>query len=318
MYDLIVVGGGPAGLAATTYALSKGLQVVCICSNMGGRAGNRLQTAGLREDTADDLGSATEQFTDHLQHLCTKRSNIILSDLVTNISKGEDGFQVSTNAYGVLPAKSVVLVTGAEARSIGVPDEWRLIGHGLGYSITTHAQAVAGQAVAVVGATERALRGVAELVQTAKSVALVAPEPAQIASPLGRALCAHPAVEVFRGYRVQSIDADPRCTRSITIAHEHDIRRLAVQAIFADLGLVPNSQMVRRLLQLDQQGAVVVDEMQCTSVAGLFAAGDVTSNPSEQVLVAIGDGTRAAVSAYAFVLQQQLPSVGLQEKQASS
>lgn len=318
MYDLIVVGGGPAGLAATNYALSKGLHVVCICSKLGGRAGSRLQPPPLREDTSDDLGSAIEQFTDHLRQQCRNQPNVILSDLVTNISKGEDGFQVAMNAHGLLSARSVILATGAEARSIGVPDEWQLIGHGLGYSITTHAQAVAGQAVAVVGATDRALRGVAELVQSAQSVALIVPEPGQIYSPLGRALCDHPSVEVFRGYRVQAIDADQRHTHSITIAHENEIRHLAVQAVFADLGLVPNSQMVRRLLQLNMRGAIVVDEMQCTSVPGVFAAGDVTSHPSEQVLVAIGDGTRAAVSAYAFVLQHQLPSAGLHAQQASS
>jgi len=306
MYDLIVIGGGPAGMAATSYALAKQLNTLCICTKLGGRAGGQFQPPKVLEDVQNDMRSAGEDLVVRLKLISTVQRDLGSNDLVTNVSKTQSAFDVATDHNGTLSARAVLLATGAQARPVGLPHEWELIGHGLGYSITTHAEAVAGQSVAVIGATMRALRGVAELTQTARHVTVIAPEAGELASRLGRSLYAHPAVEILEGYHVQALEADKQRVRSITVACGEDVRQIAVHAVFADLGLVPNSQMVRNLAQLDEEGRIVVDNQQCTDVPGLFAAGDVTSVPSEQILVAMGDGTHAAVNAYAYILEQRL------------
>jgi alkyl hydroperoxide reductase subunit AhpF len=177
----------------------------------------------------------------------------------------------------------------------------------LGYSIATHAHLAAGREVAVVGSTERALRGVAELVQIATHVVLIAPFPGALNSVLGQRLRADPRVHVLDGYTVSKVESSAGAVHAIQVAQRDGVaKRLPVQAVFVDLGLVPNTQMVRQLVRLDEHGFIMVDDHNQASLPGLFAAGDVTSHICEQILIAIGEGARAAQSAYDYILVQRL------------
>jgi len=306
MYDLIVIGGGPGGLAAMSYAQAKQLDAVLICPKFGGRAGDQLHQPAALADAASGSLLALEELISRLKAYLIAQPGCVYTDLVTSVSASQGEFHVVTERSGTLSACAVILATGAHPRLLGLPHEWELIGHGLGYSITTHAHALAGQSVAVVGSNMRALRGVAELSQTARQVVVIAPEPGELESPLGQCLRAHPAVELLEGYHIVEVVADAMKLRTITVARASEVRQLAVQAIFVDLGLVASSQMVRHLVQLNPDGRVIIDERNRTSLPGLFAAGDVTSIPSEQIMVALGAGMQAAVSMYAYVLEQRL------------
>jgi thioredoxin reductase len=301
MHDLIVIGGGPAGLAATTYALAKGLDVGLIATWPGGRAGDRQHYAGQGGPEA----LVGEEAALSLQRYVTAYPQRLLEAMVVGLRKDDDMFSVRTE-HTTWSSRAVIIATGAKPRMLGLPSEWRSIGLGVSYSITTHAHAVAGRDVAVVGATPRALLGVAELVQCARSIALIAPEPEALASPLGQFLQQHARVRLLEGYHVQEIEAAGGSVQAMVVVREGITLRLPVQAVFVELGLIPNSELVRELVSLDAARRIVVDEQNRTALPGLFAAGDVTNRVCEQILIAIGEGTRAAVSAYAYVLAQRL------------
>ena len=305
MRDVIVIGAGPTGLAAAGYARSKGLDVLVIGARPGGKAGDRQQLGGqyLREEL---LG---EELVKALLRQITDAPGCLVRDVVVGVFKRDGVFHVLTETT-TWHAWAVIIATGAVPRMLGIPGEWQLIGRGLGYSITTHAHLAVGRDVAVVGTTPRALRGVAELVQRARSVALIAPDPGQLASPLGQQVSAHPRVHLLEGYQVTAVEASAGAVHAIVVARGDILHRLPVQAVFVDLGLVPNVQMVRQLVQLDAQGFIKVDEQHRTSLPGLFAAGDVTTMAGEQMLIVVGDGVRAARSAYDYILAQRLELMG--------
>jgi alkyl hydroperoxide reductase subunit F len=309
VHDLIVIGGGPAGLAATAYALGKRLDVILVCLGFGGKAGERQWFAGQIERER----LTGEEAVAGLRQAIVAYPERIVEQRVLGLSKRDELFYVTTERAS-LRAPAVIIATGAQPAMLGVPNEQQLAGHGLGYSIVTHAHLAAGREVAVIGSTARALRGVAELVRIAERIALFVPSASLLDTPLGGRLRAHPKVHVLEGYQVTGIEADDGVVRALAVRRQGAERRIPVQAVFVAMGLVPNSQLVGQLVRLDDQGFIIVDQQQQTSRAGLFAAGDVTSADGEQILIAIGAGARAAQSAYDFILAQRL---GLQGRALS-
>jgi thioredoxin reductase len=153
----------------------------------------------------------------------------------------------------------------------------------------------------------RALRGVVELARVAEQVYLIAPDATGMTNPLARSLRRFANVSVLAGYRVVEITGTSGVEQ---VAVERDGERswLQVDAAFADLGLLPNSGVVRQLARVNIDGFIMVDDRNATTQLGLFAAGDVTTAFAEQVLIAIGDGARAAASAYDYILSYIAPS----------
>jgi len=301
MHDLIIIGGGPAGLAAATYALGTQLDVVLVCASFGGKA-------GARQQLADQIGPehlVGEEAFKGLWHTVAAHPTRIVEGLVVGLFNRDGMFHVMTEG-ATLRARAVIVATGAQPTMLGIPHERQFIGHGLGYSIATHAHLAAGREVAVVGTTARALRGVAELVQRASRILLIAPYPGELDSVLGQRLRADPRIHLLEGYTVAEVETNAGAVHAILVTRRGAVQRLPVQAVFVDLGLVPNSQMLRQFVDLDAQGFIIVDAQHQTSQPGIFAAGDVTSAIGEQILIAIGEGARAAQSAYDYILAQRL------------
>jgi thioredoxin reductase len=319
IYDLAVVGGGPAALAATFYALEKRLSVLMIYDELGGQIGWRERLVSYERDQ-QQLIEARQQHARQPQPeaLPPLPANALVRvliervteagcgtrDHVLNIAKRIGYFGVTTAQGGVIQTTAVLFATGAAPLRLDVPGA-ALLDRGMSYSIATYAPYVAGQAVAVIGSTSRALLGTMELANIAQQVYLIVPRPDDLATPLGYALRQHPAVQIFAGYEVAEIFGLQRVEELVLRGHG-ETRRLSVRHAFVDLGLVPRSALVQKLVQTNQRGFVVVDEHNATTLPGLFAAGDVTTQPGEQVLAAIGDGARAAMSAHQYIMIQRL------------
>ena len=297
MQDLIIIGGGAAGYAAALYALDKRLDVLLICEEPGGKAGTQQHLQG--QAGAEYLAGA--EAIQLLQHRVTAYAGVVLHDRVLSVAKENGVFQIATQRHGTHQSRTVLVASGATPLTLDVPGAKALVNYGVGYSITTHANLLAGKAVAVVGTTRRALRGVAELARTAAQVYLVAPDATGMATPLARALRHLPNVAVFEGYTVEEI-AGERNVERIVIERYGEQSWLRVDAVFADLGLLPNSGLVRQIVATDPDGFIKVDAQNATTMPGMFAAGDVTTAFGEQMLIAAGDGTRAAASAYEYLL----------------
>jgi thioredoxin reductase len=297
MHDLIIVGGGPAGLSAATYALGKQLDVLTIYEALGGKAGTRQS---LARQVADEYVAGAEAVR-VFERQVTIQTDRGMHDQVTSVAKVAGVFQVATRHHGIQESQAVIIATGATPIALDVPGALELLGQGLGYSVTTHAQLLAGKTVAIVGTSARALRGVAELARTATQVYLIAPDAAGLATPFARSLRHRPNVEILDGYAVQEI-VGTRNVEQLIVVRDGQTRRLTIDAAFVDLGLLPNSAIIQRIAQTDQDGFIWVDDQNATTLPGLFAAGDVTTAFGEQLLIAIGDGARAALSAYTYLL----------------
>jgi thioredoxin reductase (NADPH) len=301
MYDLIVIGGGPAALAATFYAIGKQMNVVMVYEELGGKIGWLESLVGQ--------GHAPYLPGNELVHLLTLRTTAqpghTIDDRVLCVTTDGPIFNVHTQQHGVLHSHTVLVATGAAPLQLNVPGTEQIAEGGLGYSATTYAHLTTGQRVAVIGGANRALSGAAELVATAEQVYLVGASMRALITPLGQALCQHPRVEVLEEWEVRCIASHQKLI-TLTITRDGATRELDVDRVFVALGLVPNSNLVRDLGVTDINGFILVNAFHETALPGLFAAGDSSSLFSENVLSAIGDGARAAITAYDYLLARRL------------
>jgi thioredoxin reductase len=302
MHDLVIIGGGAAGLSAALFALGKGLDAVTIYEDVGGKAGMQQQLAGQSGEEYLAGAEAIQLF----ERRVTSRAGAVLRDRVIELRKHNGIFQLETQHHGALEARAVLIATGATPLKLDVPGAKAPLDHGIGYSITTHSQLLAGKRVAVVGTTMRALRGVVELARVAEQVYLIAPDATGMTTPLARSLHRFTNVSLLAGYQVVEI-AGAIGVEQVAVEHDGERSWLQVDATFADLGLLPNSGVARQLARVNVDGFIMVDDRNATTQTGLFAAGDVTTAFAEQVLIAIGDGARAAASAYEYILSYVTP-----------
>lgn len=299
MHDLAIIGSGAAGMSAALFALTKQLDAVMIYEDVGGKAGTQQHLHGQAGDEYLPGAEAVQLF----ERRVTSHPDIVLRDRVIGLSRHQGVFQVETQRHGLLSAAAVILATGAAPLTLDVPGARALLNHGIGYSITTHAQITTGKPVAVIGTTRRALRGVIELARSAAQIYLIAPDATNMASPLARTVAALANVQVLQNYQVREITGREG-VEHVVVEHDGEQSFLRVDAVFADLGLLPNSGIARQLAQVDGDGFILVNSHNATTQPGLFAAGDVTTAFGENILIAIGDGARAAASAYEYILSR--------------
>ncbi|MFZ1596985.1 MAG: FAD-dependent oxidoreductase [Anaerolineae bacterium] len=290
MYDLIIIGGGPAGLAAAVYALRQHLKLLLIGDQMGGRVGWRLDVPWLenRHSISGEEVVRTLKAELQLRHLPRVLDRAIQIDAL------EDHYRVRT-ATGEFTTRALLLSTGASPQRMGVPGEETFYLRGLSYSAITYASAMLDKTVAVIGDGPLALRSAAELARAAARVYLVAGDPACRATAWGQWLAALPHLTWLLDYQVEAIYGDDY-VEALAVRGPAGLQTLKVNCIFVEIGLQANAGLVTELVDCDAQGHVRVDNRNRTSRPGLFAAGDVTDVHAEQVLIAIGEGAKAALS----------------------
>jgi NADH-dependent peroxiredoxin subunit F len=298
MYDLIIVGGGPAGLTATIYAIRKRLNVLLISKDLGGKTNYRLALPWIEEYQVIKGLEVVNKFRNELEYLKYARK----MEPVEQIEKVDDHFLVLTKGGEELKSKAVILATGARQQRLTVPGEKEFIMRGLCYSALSYAPLFIDRKTVVVGHGELALRSAAELATVANHVHLIGASGAIFDSPLGEKLKSLNNVSIMENYEVIEVKGNGFANRLVMKTPKGDTIEIEAEGTFIELGLVPNSQMVADLVDLNEQGCIKVDKHGRTNIPGVFAAGDVTDNYAEQVLVAVGDGAKAALSAYDYLL----------------
>jgi thioredoxin reductase len=302
MYDLIILGGGPAGLTAAVYALRKRLKVLVITKDLGGKTNYRLQLPDVEHHLVINGEEIVNRFTNELEYLEFAR----VMDKAERVEAVASGYRVHTRGGHDYEAKALLVATGANAKRLNVPGEKEYMMRGLCYSALSYAPLFIEKEVVVIGDTGLALRAAAELAQIARQVTLVAPTHGELDSALGKRLRQLPNVMLIEKQWVVSVLGDDYARAVVVTQPNGNTLELHADAFFVELGLMPNSELVRSLVALDAQGRVEIDARNRTSAPGLFAAGDVTDAYAEQVLIAIGEGAKAALSAYEYLLTQPL------------
>jgi NADH-dependent peroxiredoxin subunit F len=299
MYDLIIIGGGPAGLTAAVYAIRKRLNCLLVSPDLGGKANARMHIEGVDTFNVINGGDLVRRFHNEIEYLDFAR----ILEKVTDIRREQKRFVVTTTSGKELEARAVILATGAAAVQLNVPGADRFFLRGVAYSTVSYAPLYIDKRVALVGAAGIALRAAAELAQIAKELYLVAPTHGELDTNLGRKLRAAEHVTLLENWEPVAVEGDSYARQLVVKGPDGAQRTLDVDGIFVELGLKPHTELVRDWVALDAEGRVVVDAACQTSVPGLFAAGDVTNEPAEQVVIAIGDGAKAALNAYEYLLK---------------
>ncbi len=317
MYDVIIVGGGAAALSAAIYTFEKRLRVLVIYDVPGGKTGSSLighpedhhsaarkfEQLGIgREWISSEVLPVGEHIMQCFQQELQVHQESVVCDRVTHITRMGDLFQVETHHHGMYQSITLIIATGVTPRLLDVPGAQHFLDHGLSYSATTHAARLVGQTVAMVGTTMRTLRACTELAHIASHVYLIGTSLSRLSETLVTLLDQRPNVEILEGWQVVELRGGTSIEQILIRRSSDEYRLLTVDAVFIDLGLKPNSEMVQHMVQTDRSGFIWVNEQNATTQRGVFAAGDVTTAFSEQMLIAIGDGARAALSAYDYLL----------------
>lgn len=298
MYDLIVVGGGPAGLTATIYALRKRLNVLLISKDLGGKTNYRLALPWVEDYQVIRGLEVVNKFKSELEYLKFARH----MEPVEHIERHPDGFVVHTKGGGELIARAVIIATGSQQKRLMAQGEKEFIMRGLCYSALSYAPLFIDKKTVVIGDGELALRSAAELSTVAEHVHLVGTRKEALETALGKKLLKADNVSILEDYQVSEVKGNGFAKQVIVKNPVGEELAIDADGTFVELGLVPNSQMVAGLVDLDEQGCIIVDCGARTSVPGIFAAGDVTNIYAEQVLIAVGEGAKAALSAYDYLL----------------
>ncbi len=300
MYDLIIIGGGPAGLTAAIYGLRKRLNMLLISRDLGGKTNYRLQLPDVEHHLVINGEEVVNRFVNEIEYLYFTR----VMDKVEKVEPIPGGYNIHVRGGREYSAKALILATGANGRRLNVPGEKEYLMRGLCYSAVSYAPLFVDRITAVVGDSDLALRAAAELAQIARRVTLIAPTHGELDSAVGKRLHALPNVVILEGYRAEQVNGEGGYARSIVVSRDGDTREITADAIFVELGLAPNSDFVADLVARDASGRIKIDARNRTSAPGVFAAGDVTDAYAEQVLISIGEGAKAALSAYEYLLGQ--------------
>jgi alkyl hydroperoxide reductase subunit F len=300
-YDLLVIGGGPAGVSAAIYAARKGIRTGLVADRLGGQLNDTMAIENFISLPLTDgpkLSSALEH------HLKIYDIDLITMQRVKKLrptDKGEGLVQIDLESGAQLEARSLVISTGARWRQLGIPGEERYRNKGVAYCPHCDGPLYKGKRVAVVGGGNSGVEAAIDLAGLASQVTLLefAPNLKADAVLIEKLSSLH-NVEVVTGAMTRAIEGDDGVVSALSYIDQRDgtEHRLALEGVFVQIGLVPNTEWLKDTLELNAQGEIIVDAKGQTSLKGVFAAGDVTTTPFKQIIIAAGDGAKAALGAF--------------------
>ena len=303
LYDVIIVGGGPAGLSAAVYAARKILKTLLITKYIGGQVTWTYDVdnyLGFSQVEAADLIS---KFESHVESYDLEQ---IVGTDVTMLDLSGKTKKVATSDGKTYLAKTVIIATGKRPKRLNVPGEKELVGMGVTYCSTCDAPLFADLDVAVAGGGNSALEAVLDLGKVAHKVYLVSLTPLTgdvilqdkvMRLPNVEVLTEHEILRILGETNVEGIELKPLEGRGK--------KKVSVAGIIIEIGLLPNSELVVDTMETNRVGEIIVDSRCHTGVSGVFACGDVTDVPFKQVIVAAGEGAKAALAAYDHIINQR-------------
>jgi len=304
MYDLMIIGAGPAGIAASVYAARKRLNAVLISGDIGGQVN---KTMGIENYLGYQFIEAPELIDKFQTQISQYPLEQKIGEKITRLDKTNGGFEAVSESGERYQSRAAILATGKSPRRLNVSGETEYTGRGVTYCAICDGPVFAGQKVAVIGGGNSALEAALDMVKIAEYVHLVSLTPLTGDAVLIEKLSAAKNLTTLIGYQTERIEGD-EFVRKIQIKEVKggQSQWLEVGGVFIEIGLTPNSEVVRHLIKLNQVGEVPVNGSCETEVPGLYAAGDVTTVPEKQIIIAAGEGAKAALQAQRYL--QRLPS----------
>jgi alkyl hydroperoxide reductase subunit F len=306
VFDVLIVGGGPAGAAAAVYAARKGIRTGIVAERLGGQT---LDTLGI-ENFISVLETEGPKFAAALEaHARQYDVDIIGGQRVESLQPASSpgGAATVTLANGAkLVARTVILSTGARWRNVNVPGEQEYRNKGVAYCPHCDGPLYKGKKVAVIGGGNSGVEAAIDLAGVVEHVTLIEfADQLKADAVLVSKLKSLPNVVINTNAQTSEITGDDHKVtglryRDRATGAEHEIE---LAGVFVQIGLVPNTEWLRGTVELSKHGEIVVDAKGATSVSGVFAAGDVTTTPYKQIIIAAGEGAKAALSAFDHLIR---------------
>ncbi len=299
LYDVIIAGAGPAGLTAALYCARKNLKALVISENIGGQAlesWNIENYMGYRMITGDDLMKLFEEQV-------RKQDIQIELDRIISLYPASGGFAVKTMAEKQFSAKTVILAQGKEPKKLGVEREEEFLGRGLSVCATCDGPLFRDKIVSVVGGGNSAIQTAIEMAKIAREVHLIYRSQLSCDSCYREQIPNLKNLTLHSGFEVTALHGTDRLT-GITIRHRESgkTKEIALEGLFAEIGWAVNTAFLEGLLKLNDQKEIEIDINCHTSAPGIFAAGDVTAISGKQIIIAAGEGAKAALAAFDYLI----------------
>ena len=297
MYDVIIIGAGPAGITAAIYAVRKRIESLIITRDIGGQtalSGDVENYTGYQFITGPEL---VLKFEEHL-----RKFNIALkeNEAVREIVKAGGTIQVKTDK-GLYEAKSIIIASGKRSRELNVPGEKEFKNKGLTYCATCDGPLFSRKDVAIIGGGNSALDAALQLMRIANKVYIINIAPELTGDAVMReAVQGSDKVSIFNNTKVEEVLGD-RMVSAIRIKREDKENLLSVQGVFVEIGLIPNSDFIPGINK-NNSGEIIVNSRNETNIPGIFAAGDVTDVPEKQIVIAAGEGAKAALGVFKYLI----------------
>jgi len=299
-YDLIIIGGGPAGLTAAVYSATLKMNAFLITHDLGGQAIDSTKIEnymGYDFITGPDLIARFQDqlihshYIDHLMHTTEKIESV------------SDGFNVTTSDLNTYHAKALIIATGMTRRKLKVPGEEEYQRKGVFYGNIQDISFVQGEPVVVIGGGNSALQMVENLRTVAGKISLVSNMELSGDRVIIDRVKRFPNLDIYENYRVLEFSGDGSLAKVIVrkMASDETVT-LPAKGVFIAIGLQPNSSLVADLVELNERGEIIISHDCSTSRPGIFAAGDVTNAFGKRIIIASGEGAKAAMAARQYLL----------------
>ncbi|MEX5746872.1 alkyl hydroperoxide reductase subunit F [Massilia sp. X63] len=311
-FDVLIVGGGPAGAAAAIYAARKGIRTGVLADRFGGQVLDTLAIenfVSMKETDGPKFAVALEEHVKHydVDIMNTQRANKLVEGKL---------IEVHTETGAVLKSKSVIIATGARWREINVPGEREYRNKGVAYCPHCDGPLFKGKRVAVIGGGNSGVEAAIDLAGIVKEVTLIEfGAELRADAVLQRKLYSLKNVTVIKSAQTTEIHGDGQIVDGLSYKDRNsgELKRVDLEGVFVQIGLVPNAEWLKGTLDLSAHGEIEVDAKGQTSVPGVFAAGDVTTVPFKQIVIAVGEGAKASLAAFDYLMR--LP---VEEEQAKA
>jgi len=301
MYELVVIGAGPAGMTAVVYAARKRLNTLLISYDLGGQP---LTTAGVENYMGYQFIEGPELMQKFEEQVRQSPSDVKteIGQRVESVSRINRGFEVRTDKGETYQAKAVIFATGKRPRQLNAPGEKELVGKGVTYCAICDGPLFAGEKVAVIGGGNSALEAADDMIKIAEHVYLISLTSLTGDRILIDKITNADNLTMFLEHEVLEIKGEDRVEGiKIRDLKSKQEKEFDVGGVFIEIGLVPNSGAMKGVTTLNRLGEIEVNCANETGVPGLFAAGDVTTVPEKQIIVAAGEGAKAALQAHRYL-----------------
>ncbi|NHH84727.1 alkyl hydroperoxide reductase subunit F [Burkholderia gladioli] len=305
VFDVLVVGGGPAGAAAAIYSARKGIRTGVVAERFGGQVLDTMEIENfisVQETEGPKFAAALEQHVKQydVDVMDVQRAATLVPGKVNEIHL-ENG--------AVLKAKTIVLSTGARWRELNVPGEREYRNKGVAYCPHCDGPLFKGKRVAVVGGGNSGVEAAIDLAGIVREVTLIEfGQTLRADEVLQRKLRSLKNVTVITSAQTTELLGDGQKLGSLVYLEREtgETKRIELEGVFVQIGLVPNTEWLKGTIELSKHGEIVVDARGATSIPGVFAAGDVTTVPYKQIVIAVGEGAKASLSAFDYLIRQDV------------